>query len=170
MSSKALPSPVGTVDRNQFCRACGRFATGITIVTSLGPEGEPHGMTANSFTSVSLAPPLVLVCVDHGCKVLGHFRRGEYFGINVLKEGQQELSAHFARGGHDRFNGVKWHGGETGVPLLPDALAAMECALTKTVDAGDHTILIGEVLHVKIREGRPLVYFSSTYRKLDAEP
>lgn len=156
-----------TIDKQQFCRACGKYATGITIATVMGPDGVPHGMTANSFTSVSLAPPLVLVCVDHRSKILDHFRRTEYFGVNVLSETQQALSAHFARSGHDRFFGVEWWAGETGVPLLPDVLAYFECAINKIVDAGDHAILIGEVLHANCRDGRPLIYFNSTYQSLD---
>jgi len=137
------------------------------VVTVLDREGSPHGMTASSFTSVSLDPPLVLVCVDHQANVLGHFLRSDYLAINVLNETQQELSVRFARRGEDRFDGVECYPGQNGVPLIPGAIANFECAIRRTVDAGDHTIFIAEVLGVSYREGRPLVYYGSGYRKLD---
>src|SRR5438874_6201493 len=83
------------VEPHHFRRACSKFATGVTIVTALDPDGAPHGMTVNSFTSVSLSPPPILVCVDHRCKVLSYLRESAHFGVNILKEDQQELSAHF---------------------------------------------------------------------------
>jgi flavin reductase (DIM6/NTAB) family NADH-FMN oxidoreductase RutF len=132
----------------------------------LSLDGTPHGITVNSFTSVSLAPPLVLVCVDHRSQVIEHFREGEHFGINVLCEHQQELSQRFARSGPDRFRDVQWYSGKTGVPLLPDVLATFECRLVDSRPAGDHLILIGEVLHVAFVEGKPLAYFGSSYRSL----
>ena len=169
MSSKVLPARPSPIDKRQFCDVCGRFATGITIITTLGADQAPHGMTANSFTSVSLAPPLVLFCVDHRAGILPHFRGSKYFAINVLNENQQQLSAHFARPGHDRFDGVSWQPGHGGVPLLPDVLATLECAVTQRLEAGDHDIFIGEVLQAHWREGRPLLYFASRYRKLEPE-
>ena len=129
-------------------------------------DGNPHGMTANSFTSVSLDPPLVLVCVDFRAKILETFHKAERLGINVLSEGQRELSQTFARRGEDRFNGVDWHAGESGVPLLPGALAWLECVLVNKVDAGDHAILIARVKHAVCHEGRPLLYFASGYENL----
>jgi flavin reductase (DIM6/NTAB) family NADH-FMN oxidoreductase RutF len=164
MSSELVEA--ATVDKQAFCRNCGKFATGITIASVMGADGAAHGMTANSFTSVSLDPPLVLLCVDHKARILKHFRACKYFGVNVLEERQRALSVHFARSGYDRFDGVDWYAGHTGAPLLPGVLSTMECALRQTIDAGDHAILIGEVLHATCFEGRPLVYFASDYRKL----
>jgi flavin reductase ActVB len=155
--------------KTEFCRACAKFPTGVTIVTVLDAEGSPHGMTASSFTSVSLEPPLVLVCVDHRASVLAHLRRAQYIGINILSENQQELSAHFARQGHDRFDGVEWLAGHGGVPLIPGVLARFECSIHRMIDAGDHTILIAEVLDAEQTNGRPLVYFGSGYHKLGGE-
>jgi flavin reductase (DIM6/NTAB) family NADH-FMN oxidoreductase RutF len=155
-----------SLDKAAFCRTCARFPTGVTIVTVLDSEGGPHGMTASSFTSVSLDPPLVLVCVDHRATVLAHLRRSEHVGINVLTEQQQELSVRFARRGQDRFDGVDWQSGHGGVPLIPGALAWLECSVQRLLDAGDHAILIGEVLRATYGEGRPLVYFASSYHKL----
>jgi flavin reductase (DIM6/NTAB) family NADH-FMN oxidoreductase RutF len=166
MSSKPLPARSQTIDKELFCRTCARFTTGITIVTALDAQGSPHGMTANSFTSVSLNPPMVLVCVDHRANVLEHYRKSGYLGINVLSEEQQDLSTVFARRGQDRFNGVEWFAGETGVPLFPGVLASFECVLTQSVEAGDHDVLIAEVLSATHRDGRPLVYFGSGYHKL----
>jgi flavin reductase (DIM6/NTAB) family NADH-FMN oxidoreductase RutF len=153
----------------EFCRACAKFPTGVTIVTVLDADANPHGMTASSFTSVSLEPPLVLVCVSHRASVLAHLRRAQHIGINILSENQQDLSAHFARPGRDRFTGVEWEPGHGGVPLISRALARFQCSIHRMVDAGDHTILIAEVLDADYRDGPPLVYFSSGYHKLDAE-
>ena len=155
--------------KTEFCRACAKFPTGVTIVTVLDAEGSPHGMTASSFTSVSLEPPLVLVCVDHRASVLAHLRRAQHIGINILSENQQDLSVHFARPGHDRFDGVEWLAGHGGVPLIPGALARFECSIHRMIDAGDHTILIAEVLDAEHTNGRPLVYFGSGYHKLGGE-
>jgi flavin reductase (DIM6/NTAB) family NADH-FMN oxidoreductase RutF len=157
------------VDSDRFRRACARFATGITVVTTLDPDGNPHGMTANSFTSVSLDPPLVLVCVDFRAKILHTLRNAERLGINVLSEHQQDLSSTFARSGADRFSGVQWHAGASGVPLLPGALAWLECVLVNNVEAGDHAILIARVNHAECHDGRPLLYFSSGYHHLHKE-
>ncbi len=161
MSSNAF-----AVDRNEFRGACGRYATGITVATALGADGAPHGLTVNSFTSVSLDPPLVLICIAHSSAVLEHFRATPYFAINILREGQESLSNHFARKGHDRFEGISWVPGVSGAPLLPDSLATLQCEIHRRVAAGDHDILIGEVQALEISNGRPLLYFSSAYRQL----
>ncbi len=167
MSSKAQKTPPPGVDKAEFCRTCAKFPTGVTVVTVLDAGGSPHGMTASSFTSVSLDPPLVLVCVDHRAKVLEHLRGTEHLAINVLSEGQHEVSAHFARRGQNRFDGIEWVAGHKGVPLIPGVLASLACRMHRLVDAGDHAILIAEVLGVNHREGRPLVYYGSGYHKLD---
>jgi len=167
MSSKAQKTPPPGVDKAEFCRTCAKFPTGVTVVTVLDAGGSPHGMTASSFTSVLLDPPLVLVCVDHRAKVLEHLRGTEHLAINVLSEGQHEVSAHFARRGQNRFDGIEWYAGHEGVPLIQGVLASLECRMHRLVDAGDHAILIAEVLGVRHRDGRPLVYYGSDYHKLD---
>ena len=149
------------LDKQQFRRICGKFASGITVATLLDPAGAAHGMTANSFTSVSLTPPLVLVCVDHRARILGYFRASQHFGVNILSASQREISDRFAGSGYDRFEGVKWYPGQTGVPLLPDVLATIECSRWEVVTAGDHDIVIGEVLHANCQDGDPLVFYSS---------
>lgn len=158
-----MNNPPVAVDSESFRRACSKFATGITVATVLDSDGVPHGMTANSFTSVSCDPPLVLLCIDHRTTILPAFRAGIHFGINVLGEEQRQLSVRFAQKGRDRFDGIPWTAGQTGVPLLEDALACFECRITQRVTAGDHDIFIGEVTATVLREGRPLLFFNSGY-------
>ena len=155
------------VDKQLFRRVCGRFTSGITITTVLDETGRVHGLTANSFTSVSLTPPIILVCVDKRSKVLEHFRERPFFGVNILAEHQKPLSDRFAGSGYDRFEGVEWYAGRTGVPLLPGNLATLECARMDVVEAGDHEIFLGRVIHAQCDDGDPLVYFASQYRRLN---
>jgi flavin reductase (DIM6/NTAB) family NADH-FMN oxidoreductase RutF len=167
MSSKALGQRPARVEKAEFCRTCAKFPTGVTVLTMRDSEGGAHGMTASSFTSVSLDPPLVLVCVDHKASVMIHLRRAEHVGINILSEEQGELSTRFARRGENRFADIEWMAGHHGVPLIPGVLASFECGIDRLVDAGDHAIVIAEVLRAEHRDGRPLVYFGSAYHKLD---
>jgi len=166
MSSEKLPRPLAGLAGEEFRRACGRFATGVTIASVLDGSGLPHGLTVSSFTSVSLDPPLVLICLGHEVTSVEVFRGAKYFGINVLAEDQRALSERFARKGHDRFDGLDWAPGETGVPLLAGVLAQMECAVYQRVTAGDHDIFIGEMVSARVHQGDPLIHFSSRYRKL----
>jgi flavin reductase (DIM6/NTAB) family NADH-FMN oxidoreductase RutF len=155
------------VDKDQFRRACSKFATGITVASVIGIDGAPHGLTVNSFTSVSLTPPLVLFCIDVGSGVLRHFRPARFFGINVLEEHQRPVSSHFARKGHDRFTGVTWVPGKTGVPLLPGALATLECRTVRRFAVGDHLVVIGQAVAVTAAHGgKPLLYFASGYHEI----
>jgi flavin reductase (DIM6/NTAB) family NADH-FMN oxidoreductase RutF len=154
------------VDAAQFRRTCGRFATGVAIATVSDEEGAPHGMTVNSFTSVSLVPPLVLFCVDYSANLLPMFRSARHYGLSVLSEEQQALSNRFAQRGQDRFDGVAWVAGEHGVPLIPGALAHLECEVRQVIDAGDHAVFIGEVVGADVSPGRPLLYFESGYQRL----
>lgn len=158
--------PLTTIEQQHFRQVCSKYATGITILTVLDEGGAPHGMTVNSFTSVSLCPPLILVCIDRQTSILAHFLPGRRFGVNVLHEEQKELSTRFARSGLDRFSGMDWSKGETGAPVLPGMLATLECEVTQMVEAGDHIVVIGAALHAAWREGRPLVYFNSSYQCL----
>ena len=157
------------IDHLAFRRACARFATGITVATALDRDGAPHGMTVNSFASVSLDPPLLLICVDHSSVMLDLFRDSGRYGISVLSHSQRDLSQRFAERGQDRFNGTPWVPGQTGVPLLPDALAHFECEIRNIVNAGDHAILIAEVVALNAQEGTPVVFFDSGYRRLEGE-
>jgi flavin reductase (DIM6/NTAB) family NADH-FMN oxidoreductase RutF len=150
----------------EFRRACGRFANGVTIASVVDSKGVPHGLTVSSFSSVSLVPPLISICVGHAVSSIGTFRAASFFGINILKEEQQPLYEHFARKGHDRFDGVPWHAGETGAPLIAGVLAAIECQVEQRITVGDHDIFIGRVVHTHVSEGKPLLHFAGEYRKV----
>lgn len=113
--------------------------------------GAPHGITVSSFTSVSLSPPLVLVCIDHCSPVLQHIEVGKHFGVNVLSADQQELSSKFSRDWNESFAGVKWSTGQTGVPVLSDVLASFECQAVQMMLSGDHWIL-SEKLFRQVRK------------------
>jgi flavin reductase (DIM6/NTAB) family NADH-FMN oxidoreductase RutF len=169
MSSEETGGSLAAVTGEEFRRACSRFATGVTIASVMDRQGTPHGLTVSSFTSVSLDPPLVLICLGHQVTVIESFRTAADFGINVLSEEQRDLSERFARKGHDRFTGVKWHPGVSGVPLLDGALAAIECKLHQRFTSGDHDILVGQMLRAQVTEGHPLIHFASRYRRLSGE-
>ncbi len=158
MSSQLTPE--------RFRRACSLWATGIAILTTTDPAGVPHGMTANSFTSVSLSPPLVLFCLDERAALLPHMAPGVQVAVNILAEEQAELSSRFARKSEDRFENLSWQPGSLGAPVLAGALAVFECSLTQVIPAGDHRIVVAHVHSVEWREGRPLLYFGSGYEAL----
>jgi flavin reductase (DIM6/NTAB) family NADH-FMN oxidoreductase RutF len=153
----------------EFRTALRCFAAGVTVVTTRDREGCPSGLTASAFTSVSLDPPLVLVCVDHAATAHPAFRTHGWFAVNVLCREQEALSRRFALSGGDKFQGVPWHEGRTGLPLLDGALATIECQLVEGHEAGDHTIFIGRVEAVSVGGGRPLVYFHGAYHGLLAD-
>jgi flavin reductase (DIM6/NTAB) family NADH-FMN oxidoreductase RutF len=129
-------------------------------------DGTPHGLTVSSFTSVSMEPPLILVCIDYGCTFLSHFRAGKHFGVNVLSETQRDLSVVFAEKPEGRFDGVEWYSDKSGVPLLPGSLATIECRVMSIVEAGDHAVFVGEVIGTQTTAGQPLLYFNRDYRTL----
>lgn len=156
-------------DALQFRKACSRFPTGVTVTTLMGSDSKPYGITVSSFTSVSLTPPMILVCIDHRSQMLPHLAVDRCFGINVLSEQQQELSRRFSGSWGERFNGVKWYPGKTGVPLLFDVPAVFECMVSATLPAGDHMVVIGQVLHAEYSEHSPLAYLNSSYGKIARE-
>jgi flavin reductase (DIM6/NTAB) family NADH-FMN oxidoreductase RutF len=153
-------------DPESFRKACAQFATGITIVSLRAPNGTPHGLTVNSFTSVSINPPLILVCIDYGCALLPYFRLANFFAVNILTQEQRSLSISFAVKPEGRFDGIHWHAGSTGAPILSGVLAFFECRTSQIAEAGDHAIVIGEVVRSECSTGNPLVYFDSNYRVL----
>jgi flavin reductase (DIM6/NTAB) family NADH-FMN oxidoreductase RutF len=158
------------VTQAEFRKAMGSFATGVTVIT-VDHEGAVHGMTANAFTSVSLDPLLVLVCVDHRARTHAHLHARKRFGVNVLAENQRAISEYYARSGptHERAEeeaGASFDRTAHGTPVLHDALAYLECRLHTAQDAGDHTIFVAEVEDVVVRDGDPLLYFRGNYRKI----
>ena len=147
--------------------AMGCFATGVTIVTTYAPDGKPVGLTANSFTSVSLDPPLLLVCIAKTASTLPCFQASDRFAVNVLHIGQQPTSNRFTRKDIDRFETVPWDDGAFHVPLLTGALANFECRKDAIHDAGDHILLVGNVLRARFEARRdPLLYFRGKYRRI----
>lgn len=147
--------------------ALGCFATGVTVVTCLDAEGQPVGLTANSFTSVSLDPPLLLVCVAKRAASADPLSSADHFAVNVLETGQQPASITFSTRVEDRFGQTAWSLGEHGVPVLLDSLSVFECSRHAIHDAGDHFILIGEVKKATFEPGLdPLLYFRGSYRRL----
>jgi flavin reductase ActVB len=153
----------------EFRNALRCFAAGVTVVTTRDREGQPSGLTASAFTSVSLDPPLVLVCVDHAATAHPAFRTHGWFAVNVLRREQETLSRRFAESGGDKFHGVPCHDGQSGLPLLDGALVTLECQLVEAHEAGDHTIFIGRVEAATIGGGQPLVYFHGGYHSLGVD-
>ena len=151
------------IDAAVFRQLCGRFPTGVVVVTTTMEDGRPVGMTANSFTSVSLNPPLVSVNVDQNAAMHQHMARAERFAINILESGQEALSRRFAEEHPDRFDGIGYHMSDGGYPLLDGALAVLECIRHIAFVAGDHMIVVGEVTGGSVSDGRPLLYYRGGY-------
>jgi len=163
MSSSLLSSAV-------FRQALGRFATGVTVITAERAPGLVHGMTANSFTAVSLEPLLVLVCVDKQAKMLAVLERTRRFGVSVLKESQRAISEFFALPEQDpaaeRALGIRFHWTASGIPVLGEALVQLTCRVASSHVAGDHTIFLAEVDTAEVFEGEPLLFFRGAYRRI----
>jgi flavin reductase (DIM6/NTAB) family NADH-FMN oxidoreductase RutF len=154
------------IDRDELRRVMGHFATGVTVVTTCDGDGRCYGFTANAVCSLSLNPPLVLVCVDKGAEshpVLAHSRA---FVVNILGQGQEGLSRRFAVSGGEKFAGVAVRAGPTGAPILEDSLAWAECRVVATHEGGDHTIYVGEVESADAAPGQPLLFFRGRYHLL----
>ena len=157
-----------TLDPDSFRSVLGRFASGITVITSVDPDGRDVGMTASAFSSVSLNPPLVQVCVDRTASVFEALLKAERFGVNVLADEQEALSRRFAavESSH-RFEGIGYTRGDSGVVLLEDALAHLECRIASRIEAGDHMIFLGEVDRATARDAKPLLYYRGGYAQLE---
>ena len=155
------------IDKNELRRVMGHFATGVTVITTRDDKGNPYGLTANAVSSVSLVPPLILICVDKKCDTYPYFAASKVFVVNVLSEGQERISRTFATTGIEKFDGIGYQKSELGCALLDDAVGHLECKIVNEVDAGDHTIYVGEVNSAAAEDVRPLVFFRGGYRKLD---
>lgn len=155
------------IDQREFRAALGHFATGITVVTARARNGELLGITANSFNSVSLEPPLVLFSLDRRALSLVAFEEAGGFAINVLDDTQSDMSRNFARAMGDKWSGIDFEQWETGSPILTNCLANFDCRTYAIHDGGDHRIFIGEVLRFSAQpEGNPLLYFRGGYAAL----
>lgn len=150
-------------DSQAFRRALGNFATGITVITAVSPEGEHIGLTANSFNSVSLDPPLILWSLDKRSNNLDAFNQATHFAVNILAADQMDLSNQFARPSDDKFAGVSFREGLGGAAVLADCAAVFECSVHQLVDAGDHIILIGKVEQFQAEGRAPLCYHQGGY-------
>ncbi|HEY6141454.1 MAG TPA: flavin reductase family protein [Thermoanaerobaculia bacterium] len=153
------------VDDAQFKHALSHFASGVTIVTT-EHEGTDYGLTVASFASLSLSPPLVLVCINKSSSSHDPIAKSQKFGVSILGSDQEAISGRFAARGGDKFAGLDIRRGSTGVPLVGNALATLECRVHEQIIGGDHSIFIGEVVDTQTREGAPLLYFRAAYREM----
>lgn len=156
--------PIGP---DEFRAVLGRFASGVTILSARDTEGRDHGMTVSAFCSTSLVPPLVLACIDRTADMYKVLPKASHFGISVLAEGQEALSRRFAELESGRFDGIGYKRAESGVVLLDDAIAHLECRSIDRHDAGDHAIYVGEVEWASYGQDGPLLYYRGGYAKLE---
>jgi flavin reductase (DIM6/NTAB) family NADH-FMN oxidoreductase RutF len=160
-----------TVEPLQFRQALSKFASGVTVVSTVTPEGQPIGVTVSAFSSVSLAPPLVLICLDHATSQLRAYTEGPHFCVNILAAEQQEISNIFAfPGPRPPFDAIDYESGALGVPVIGNTLASLECRVEAVYPGGDHEIVVGAVAHATWNDDlEPLIYAVGRYRTL-AEP
>lgn len=155
------------MDEAAFKFAMSHFASGVTVVTT-EHDGKTFGMTVASFASLSLHPPLVLVCIEKTVKTHDAIAASGKFGVSILRSDQQEISSRFASRADDKFSGVAVRRGALGVPLIAGALTALECSVESQLPGGDHSIFIGKVVDAQTIEGEPLLYFRSGYHEMRA--
>lgn len=156
-----------SLDGDSFRSALGHFASGVTIVTTCDSDGVDHGMTASAFCSVSLAPPLTLVCIEKTASLHGPIADCSHFAVNVLAQSQEALARRFAAEEDNRFEGIGFTRGTDGVPLLDNVLAVLQCRRTATYEGGDHSIVVGEVEAANWRDDRPLLYYRGGYAAME---
>jgi flavin reductase (DIM6/NTAB) family NADH-FMN oxidoreductase RutF len=174
VSSKTQNMKTPPLTAQQFRKALGHFATGVTIVTVERAPGAVRGMTANSFTSVSLDPMLILICVEKRAAILPMLEKKKQFGVSVLKEGHEALSEYFAKGTQtaeaEQRLSIHYRWTPSGIPVLEGTLLQLSCEVVASHVTGDHTIFVGEVLEAEIHEGKPLLYFGGEYRHMARRP
>lgn len=154
------------VDEQQFKDALGRFASGVTVVT-VADGDERTGLTVSAFSSLSLEPPYILICINNASSALALLERTKQFAVSILSAEQSDISNRFASHTEDKFDGIKYHLGQSGLPVLDDALVTLECALVNTFPGGDHTIYIGRVDAATVDSSKsPLLYFHGKYGEL----
>lgn len=157
-----------TLDPDAFRSVLGRFATGVTVVTVADPNRGDFGITVNAFASLSLSPPLVLVCIDHEASVHAVMRTASHFAVNILAADQEAIARRFSvPDAEQRFEGIGYVRGLTGAALLDEVLASLECRLVESVEGGDHTVFIGKVEAAQSRAARPLLYYRGGYAQLE---
>lgn len=156
-----------TVDQDSFRSVLGRFATGVTVVTTVDASGRDMGMTVSAFASVSLNPPLVLICIDHTASIYDVLSKASHFIVNILSEGQEALARRFAESGQNRFDEIGYDRGQTGGAILDEVLGYIECEVVTRHQAGDHDVLTGVVEVAVAKEGKPLLYYRGGYAQLE---
>ena len=158
------------VESTAFRNAMARFASGVTVVTTVDASGVPFGFTASAFSSLSLEPPLVLVCLEKRADSHPAFEQATQFAVSFLTEGQEDIAMRFATRGSDKFGGFETVAGEvTGLPLIPGALVHLECRLHDRLPGGDHTIIVGEVLTARSNEGAPLLHYNRQFGRFQPQ-
>jgi 3-hydroxy-9,10-secoandrosta-1,3,5(10)-triene-9,17-dione monooxygenase reductase component len=157
-----------SVDAASFRRALGQFASGVTVVTTRDAAGQPLGLTVSAFCSVSLHPPLALVCIDHRSDANLGMRESGFFAVSVLREDQEEVSRRFAAAGRTKFADFAFAEGRQRLPLVPGAIAHVQCRVRSFHDEGDHAVWVGEVIALAAHPGRPLLYHAGAYHRLVA--
>lgn len=160
-------APAMPIDKDLFRRVLSNFAAGVTVVTTCDRTEQPHGLTATAFSSVSLEPPLVLVCIDRKAETFPHFEASGLFAVNFLALEQREISQRFARHGGDKFAATPWRRGALGLPLIEGAIGYVECRLRQAYDGGDHMIYVGEIEAADAGDGAPLLHFRHAYRRVE---
>lgn len=157
------------IDSAEFRNALGRFATGVTIVTTADAEGRRFGVTANSYNSVSLDPPLVLWSLAKTSRSMDAFRQCEAFAIHILGAHQEELAKRFASRGNDKFAELDTHEGYAGVPLFDDCVAHFECVTENRFEGGDHTIFLGRVVNFEACDHEPLLFHRGSFARVHSD-
>jgi len=156
-----------SVDPDTFRSVLGRFASGVTIVTAVDTTGRDVGLTVSAFSSLSLMPPLVALCIDHDASLHPVLQTAPYFAVNILSADQEALARRFSSLDGDRFDGVGYSRGQTGVAILEEVLAVVECRKLHAANGGDHTIFVGEVEAAHAYSGSPLLYYRGGYAQIE---
>jgi flavin reductase (DIM6/NTAB) family NADH-FMN oxidoreductase RutF len=152
-----------TVSDDEFRSVLGRFASGVTVVTAVSPDGKDQGMTVSAFCSVSLVPPLVLICIERNASAHATLTTTDAFVVNILSADQEQVARRFAVEGIDRFEGVAYTRAQNGIAVLGNVIGVVECRRTTLYAGGDHTIIVGQVEAARAENGKPLLYYRGGY-------
>jgi flavin reductase (DIM6/NTAB) family NADH-FMN oxidoreductase RutF len=155
------------IDKDLFRQVLSHFAAGVTVVSTLDAAQRPHGLTATAFASVSLEPPLALVCIEKTTETYPHFEASGVFAVNFLAHEQRDVSQRFAKHGGDKFHDTPWRRGALGTPILDGTIGHVECRIVHSYDGGDHTIYVGQIEAAAAGSGAPLLYFRHAYRHVE---
>lgn len=156
-----------SLDPDAFRAVLGRFATGVTVVTATDAQGVDHGMTVSAFSSLSLNPPRVLICIEHSASMHALLLETPHFAVNILSDAQEKMARRFAATGAQRFTGVGFTRGDRNLPILNDVLAYVECRRVAVHEGGDHSIIVGETETAIVRDGKPLLYYRGGFAQLE---